>query len=170
MTMNIYMTTGTYDFLHNIELEHSEEKMVIMQNAEGSLLLHETNGESFFKSPRKYEVIDSAGDFARPAFVVMNNVPVTQEGRPLFEYRISSRARMIEAEPGFLAIRVLRPLSTDTYVTLTVWENDEAFLKWQNSKAYEKAHEKRGTEQGIDTQPNIFSSAPYVTKYTIPEE
>ena len=168
--MNIYMTTGTYDFLNSIRKKHANEKMSIMQNAEGALLLHETNGDTVFSTPRSYEVVDSAGEFGSTAYVVMNNIPVTKEGRPLFEYRFNNRARMVENVPGFQAIRVLRPLSNDTYIILTVWDAADDFLNWQSSKSYEKAHEKRGTEKGIDTVPNIFSGSSYVTKYSIIEE
>jgi heme oxygenase (mycobilin-producing) len=100
----------------------------------------------------------------------LNNIPVTDEGRPLFEDRFLNRPRMIENEPGFVAIRVLRPLSSNTYTILTVWENEGAFENWQKSKAYEHTHKKRGTEAGIDSaKPNIFESASYVTKYYIGE-
>ncbi|MDP4163436.1 MAG: antibiotic biosynthesis monooxygenase [Bacillota bacterium] len=167
--MNLYMTTGTFDFLKTIKDKNPEEKMMLMQNGEGALLLHETIGKTVFSTPRKYEVLDSVGELDDNGFVVMNNIPVSEEGRPVFEYRFKNRAGMIEQEPGFVAIRVLRPLSNDTYIILTVWENADAFQNWQNSKAYEKAHEKRGTEQGIDAKPNVFSGSSYVTKYIVPE-
>lgn len=168
--MKLYMARGTYDFLKKIEDKHPNENMVTMQNTDTSLLIHETSGASIFKEPRSYEVIDSSGTFSGAGYAVLNNVPVTDEGRPLFEHRLKNRAGLIENEPGFMAIRVLRPLESNTYVTLTLWQDEKSFKNWQNSKAYEKAHEKRGTESGIDKTPNIFSSSPYVTQYYIPEE
>lgn len=169
--MNIYMTNGTYDFLARLKEKHSDQTVVLMHEADNALLLHETSGKSFFSAPRKYEVIDSSGELQGAGFAVFNNIPVSDEGRPVFEYRFKNRARLIENEPGFKAIRVLRPLSNDTYIILTLWESEQSFLNWQESKAYEKAHEKRGTEKGIDTQqPQIFTSASYVTKYHISAE
>ncbi|MBU8732032.1 antibiotic biosynthesis monooxygenase [Cytobacillus oceanisediminis] len=168
--MKIYMARGTYDYLKKIEKKHSNENMVAMQNTESALLIHETAGASIFKEPRSYEVIDSSGTFNDAGFAVLNNIPVTDEGRPLFEHRFKNRAGLIENEPGFTAIRVLRPLESNTYIILTLWKDEKSFKNWQNSKAYEKAHEKRGTESGIDKTPNIFSSPSYVTQYYIPEE
>jgi len=168
--MKIYMARGTYDFLKKIKKKHSNENMVAMQNTESALLIHETAGASIFKEPRSYEVIDSSGTFNDAGFAVLNNIPVTDEGRPLFEHRFKNRAGLIENEPGFTAIRVLRPLESNTYIILTLWKDEKSFKNWQNSKAYEKAHEKRGTESGIDKTPNIFSSPSYVTQYYIPEE
>ena len=73
----------------------------------------------------------------------MNNIPVTEEGRPLLEYRFKNRAGLIESEPGFIAIRVLRPIKSDTYVILTVWQKESDFLKWTNSKSFHQAHNKK---------------------------
>jgi heme oxygenase (mycobilin-producing) len=168
--MKIYMTNGTFDFLKTVQNKNSAEKMVLMQDADNALLLHETEGKTLFNEPRSYEVLDSTGSLESRGFIVMNNIPVTEEGRPLFEYRFKNRAGAVENEPGFISIRVLRPLSSDTYVILTQWESEKDFKNWQDSKAYEKAHEKRGTDQGIDVQrPNIFARPSFVTTYYIPE-
>lgn len=168
--MNLYITSGTADYLLRFKEKHPGETLVLMNNNDSSILVHETDGNSLFNEPRRYEIIDSAGSLDHAGFAVLNNIPVTDEGRPLFEDRFLNRPRMIENEPGFVAIRVLRPLSSNTYTILTVWENEGAFENWQKSKAYEHAHKKRGTEAGIDgAKPNIFESASYVTKYYIGE-
>lgn len=164
--MNIFMTNGTYEFMHALKEKYLQEKMLLMQDKETTLLIHETDGNTVFASPRKYEVIDQSGVLANGAFFVFNNIPVSEEGRPVFEYRFKNRARLIEQEPGFAAIRVLRPLSNDIYVILTAWKDEKDFLNWQESKAYEKAHERRKTEKGIDQQqPSIFTRPSFVTKY-----
>lgn len=160
------MTNGTYEFLNALKNKHPKETMIHLQGDETTLLMHETEGSTVFSSPRKYEAIDQTGEVSNGAFFVLNNIPVSEEGRPVFEYRFKNRARLIEQEPGFVAIRVLRPLSSDTYVILTAWKAEKDFLNWQESKAYEKAHEKRKTENGIDQQqPQIFLRPSFVTKY-----
>jgi heme oxygenase (mycobilin-producing) len=163
--MNIYMTTGTYDFLKLIKDKHSAERMFLMQNAENALLLHETNDKTVFSSPRKFEVIESVGNISEEGYVVMNNIPVTQEGRPIFEYRFKNRAGMIEKEPGFIAFRVLRPLNSDTYVIFTEWDTQSSFKNWQSSNSFQKAHGKASGEPTVDATKKIFSGSSYVTKY-----
>jgi heme-degrading monooxygenase HmoA len=162
--MNIYMTTGTYEFLKTIKEKHSEEKMFLMQNAENSLLLHETSGKTVFSSPRKFEVIDAKGEIQEDGFVVMNNIPVAEEGRPIFEHRFKNRAGLIEKEPGFLAIRVLRPLNSDTYVIFTEWETERAFKDWQASSSFQQAH-KKPEKENMDTNKKIFSGPSYIKQY-----
>jgi heme oxygenase (mycobilin-producing) len=169
MTMKMYMTTGTHEFLSKIAKKHPDENMILMQESD-ALLIHETNGETVFESPRRYEIVDQSGSLEKKGYAVFNNIPVTDEGRPLFEYRFKNRAGLIEEVPGFIAIRVLRPLESDTYVIMTLWEDRKSFLGWQDSKQYQKAHEKRGTEEGIDAKKDIFPRASYVTEYQVSEE
>jgi heme oxygenase (mycobilin-producing) len=168
--MNVYITTGTYEFLKSIEKKYSKENIILMQNAETSLLLHETEGKTVFQQPRPYEVVDGSGTIENRGIVVCNNIPVTDEGRPIFEYRFKNRAGKVENANGFIAIRVLRPLDTDTYVILTQWESEKDFIGWQESQQYAKAHEKKETQEGNDSNTTIFSGKSYVTTYSVPEE
>jgi heme-degrading monooxygenase HmoA len=167
--VKMYITTGTTDYLTKLKNDHPAEKMLLLENEDYTILLHETMGKSVFNEPREYEVLDSVGDLGGK-FAVCNNIPVTDEGRPIFEYRFNQRARLIEKEPGFVAIRVLRPLSNDTYIIMTLWESEKHFKNWQQSKAYEKAHQKRGKQEEIEQQKTIFPRPSYVTTYIIPKQ
>lgn len=168
--MNLYIAYGTEDYLSRIVEKHPNENMCLIKNADRTLLLHETMGKTIFKEGHPYEVIDSAGSFPEEGFVVFNNIPVRDEGRPVFEDRFQNRPRLIENEPGFQTIRVLRPLKSDTYIILTIWEGEHSFKSWQQSRAYEHAHKQRGTKEGIDQKASVFSGSSYVTNYYIVTE
>ncbi len=168
--MNVYITTGTYDFLKTIKKKHSSQNMILMEGAQGAALVHETSGKTLFASPRRYEVVDGSGDLAGRGYVVMNNIPVTDEGRPIFEHRFKTRTGAIENEPGFVCLRVLRPLGSNTYVVFTQWEDVQSFEKWKASDSFNKAHKKKESEAGIGQRPDVFSGASYVTTYTIPKD
>ena len=156
--MNIFITTGTVDFLKKIEEKYPMETMVTMGNMTGALLLHETNGKTIFNVPRKYEVLDSAGDIQKKGFVVIHNISVTDEGRPLFETEYKNRAKSLSKDAGFIAARVLKPLSGNTYVTITIWENESDF---QNSKTINNFSDLLNQKElGIDSKP-------YTTQYHI---
>ncbi|MFD1739127.1 antibiotic biosynthesis monooxygenase family protein [Bacillus salitolerans] len=168
--MNLYITYGTYEFLSRIKDQYENETMLLLTGEEDrAMLLHEGKGETVFKEGNTYEILDQAGDFNSAGFAVLNNIPVSDEGRSIFEYRFSQRAKQIENEPGFNAIRVLRPKNNDTYIIVTLWDDEQSFLNWQTSKAYENTHRTRGTSEGID-QPSIFPRPSYVTKYTVIKE
>jgi heme oxygenase (mycobilin-producing) len=168
--MKMFFTNGTREYLKKVVEKHGDETLVLMQNENTCLLAHETEGDSLFKEPRKYEVINAAGQLTDVGFAVFNHIPVTDEGRPLFEYRFKNRDGLIEKEPGFIAIRVLRPLSSDTYIIFTLWENESSFKKWQTSKSFEDAHSKKGAEKESKKQPKVFPRPSFVTKYSIVAE
>jgi heme-degrading monooxygenase HmoA len=139
--------------------------MITMANATSALILHETIGDTVFKEPRKYVVIDSAGEFKDNGFVVINNIPVTDEGRPLFEQEYHDRAKVLSNDPGFIAARVLRPLSSNTYIILTIWESEADFQNSKNLHQFSNLLEQK--EVGIDKLPKTFSSNSYVNQYSI---
>jgi heme oxygenase (mycobilin-producing) len=169
--MNVFMTGGTFDFLVKIKESHADESMLLMMKEDNALLLHETENSTVFKEPRSYEVLDSVGAFEKARFVVMNNIPVSDEGRPLFEHRFKNRDRSVEKMPGFVAIRVLRPLSSDTYVIATFWEDESNFEGWKKSDSFGKSHQKSAPNSDGGLSPKkMFSGSSYVTKYYLPEE
>jgi heme oxygenase (mycobilin-producing) len=159
--MKLYITYGTVDYLAKLVKSHKEKNLLLMANNDTGVLFHETEDTSIFKEPKTYEVIDSTGVLINGAYAVLNNIPVSYEGRPLFEKRFSDLARLIEKKPGFTAIRVLKPVKSDTYIILTLWENEQYFNAWQESKAYDMAHPKSSAYKG---QP--FPRPSYVTKYS----
>jgi heme oxygenase (mycobilin-producing) len=159
--MKMFITAGTNDYLIKIKNKHPKEVMVTMLNEDGALLLHETNNETVFKEPRRYEIIGSNGSIEVAGFVVINYVPVTDEGRPLFEYQFKNGPKPTEKEQGFSAMRFLRPLSSNTYIILSIWESEKVFKNWQSSKNFNIPYS--------NSDPKIFASSSYVRKYHISE-
>lgn len=166
----MYFTSGTVEYLKKRLEEHPNETMKLMQNNDSCLLVHETNGPSLFKEPRKYEVIDSSGNvLVNSGYAVFNHIPVTDEGRPLFEYQFKNRKGSVEKQPGFLAIRVLRPLNSDTYIIFTLWKDESSFKNWKSSTSFATAHSNGDTKDEIKHQ-KIFLRPSFVTKYNLYEE
>lgn len=169
--MYVYLTSGTADYLEKILKKYEKETMYILYGSESTVLLHESDLTTVFASPRKFEVIDSVNEIDQSGFFVFNNIPVSDEGRPIFEQRFLSRSRDIEKMPGFVAFRLLRPIKSETYIVLTQWENKRFFDEWKESSAFTKAHSKPQPEPGVQKQ-NIFNAASYVSTYSgkIPEK
>lgn len=164
--MNLYLTAGTLEYLSKIVESNPGESMEILANEDGALLLHETNGKSIFKEPRKYVVLESSGVFGEAGFAAINTLPVTDEGRPLFEFQMKDQAKLIEAEPGLLSIRVLRPLSSQSYLVVTIWEDQESFQSWKSSSSYLGSFSAKNEAA---PKQKIFSSAAYVETYSVKE-
>lgn len=164
--MNIYLTSGTLDYLTRIVENTPGVEIIKMVNADDAMLLHETNGESIFNEPRKYEVLLSEGALEKNGFAALNNIPVSAEGKPLFEYQVKEKIKLIVSEPGIASIRVLRPVSTQTYIILTIWNNEQSFHKWKISSKYQSL---LTFESEDHLKEKIFTSTPYVKTYNIIE-
>jgi len=164
--MNVYMTSGTYEYLKSIQEKHSDQNVFLMQGEEKSLAI--TENENVFQEPFVYEIVDQVGTMQEKGFVVMNNIPVTDEGRPIFEDRFKNRAGSVEDSPGFQALSILRPTQGNTYVVLTQWASVENFEDWKNSQSFQKAHQKSGSES--KEKPPFAAGPAYVTKYSMDSE
>ncbi|MEJ8766494.1 antibiotic biosynthesis monooxygenase [Oceanobacillus sp. HCA-5259] len=139
--MNAYMTNGTIDFLLQMEKKHEELDLKLMENNAGGLLYYEHPTKEIFQSGRKYEILEATGEIQQRGYVVMNNIPVAEESRALFEDRFKRRKHSVEAMPGFQAFRVLRPYKGTTYVILTQWSSKKDFEYWKASGEFQEAHE-----------------------------
>lgn len=164
--MELYKWEGHRDQAVAVLASEPNARLIFLVNGEQSALLYETQGGPPLANADAYQVLDAVGDINDGYYAVFNNIPVSEEGKELFESRFKNRAGKVEEEPGFAAIRVLRPVNSDTYIILTLWKDEESFTNWQQSQAYSHAHAKRGTEEGIDKKPNIFPRPSYVTKFT----
>ncbi|MBF8222819.1 antibiotic biosynthesis monooxygenase family protein [Halomonas sp. 328] len=74
-------------------------------------------------------------------FIVNNRVFVNAGFESEFEERFRRRAGEIDQQPGFIAMRVLRPLGNQApYVVETEWESQAAFRAWVGSDDFKRAH------------------------------
>ncbi|MBY5968306.1 MULTISPECIES: antibiotic biosynthesis monooxygenase family protein [Halomonas] len=75
------------------------------------------------------------------SFIVNNRIYVNEGFEVEFEERFRRRAGEIDAQPGFIAMRVLRPLGNQApYVVETEWESQAAFRAWVGSDDFKRAH------------------------------
>ena len=165
--LKFYITGGTQSFLMKLIEKHQDEGLVLMQNEDQFILIHQSEGDSFFKTPRKYEVIASHGKFPETGFAAFHHIPVSDEGRPLFEYHFKNQASLLEKEHDLMAIRVLRPLSSDTYLIITIWKHELSYKNWKPAKSFEEAYTK--TDAGIEAKalPKVFPRPSFLKRYTI---
>ena len=168
MIVKIHITSGTYDFLIKIKHKHSNDIMLLMQNNENTVLIHETERKTVFSMPRSFEVIESFGTLIENAqYAVMTNIPLTEEDRPLFEYRFKNSHALLRNLPGFIALRILRPLKANIYVILTLWQNEKSFKDWQASPSYLAFFQDTNS---ASKSLHLFSGDSYTKYYFINKE
>ncbi len=164
--MNLYITSGTLEFLQAILSKNNKERMILIHNSTTSLLLHETTQKSLFKLPRKYEVIDAVEELLQEGLIIMNNIPVSEEGRPTFEHMSKKNLEILRKQPGIKAIRILRPIKSETYIILTQWKDEIAFKAWQNNASYQSAFNYEGV---TSSSQKLFTGNAFITQYSAPK-
>jgi heme-degrading monooxygenase HmoA len=166
------MTVGTIDFLLKLDEKYSDLHFKIMENREGGLAYYEHSTEDVFESGRKFEIIEETGEMQDTGHVVMNNIPVSEEGRPVFEERFKDRKHAVEDMPGFYAFRLLRPIRGEKYVVLTQWASTKDFENWKESDVFSEAHKKEAEKPSSYLFQNAYIAAynMYVEEEEVDEE
>ena len=155
--MKLYMTSGTPEFMQSIKDKHSNENIYILHGTGNSVLIHETTGKSVFQVPRIYEILESRGSFNENGYFVLHHIPVSDEGKPIFEHQYTNLSPTVESEPGFIALRVLKPLKSDTYIILSEWNGPNSYEIWEKSVALDFT--------SVADKQQLFTSAPYISTY-----
>ncbi|MFC5541820.1 MAG: antibiotic biosynthesis monooxygenase [Bacilli bacterium] len=161
--MNFYMTTGTPTFMEKLHKKYEHEKMLILYGANQTLLLHETAGKTVFQTPRKYEVVDGMNELQQAGYFTFYHIPVSDEGRPVFEKNIVQRLKGMKDQTGLTAMRLLRPKKSETYIILLQWKDKRSYDIW---KKYDPiAQELENFSVGVK-KDNIFNAATYISTYS----
>src|SRR5690625_7546504 len=117
-----------------------------MKNASSTLAYYESKQKSVFGAGREYVIRFESGQIQEEGYVVMNNIPLTEEGKPVFIDRFKQRQDDINQMPGFQAFRLLEPVKGNTYIIFTQWASEEHFEKWQESDEFAKSHHNKAVK------------------------
>lgn len=159
------MTNGTSDLLEKIVMKHPHLMIHLMKSKTSTLAYYENAKKSIFQAGRGYEVIVQNGDIKDEGYVVMNNIPLSEEGIPVFEYRFKKRQTALNNVEGFQAFRLLKPKKGNIYVVLTQWAAEEDYEAWKESEDFSIAHQNQTVKP-----PAYFTERPFITIYTMGEE
>jgi heme-degrading monooxygenase HmoA len=81
-------------------------------------------------------------------FVVMNRLTVNEGRGSDLETAFAGRAKYVNDAPGFLSFQLLRPQNgSNTYISLSSWQDKESFEAWTKSEAFAEGH--RTSMQGV---------------------
>ena len=155
--MKFYVTSGTPEFMQAVKDKYPKEDIYILHGAGNTVLIHETNGKSVFQMPRTFDILDSKGRFQENGFFVLYHIPLSDEGKPIFEHKYANLSSTVDNEPGFYALRVLRPLKSDTYIILTEWSGPNSYEAWEKNQDFDFST--------MEDKQKIFASAPYKSIY-----
>jgi len=158
------MQNGTISYLEGLQEKHPDIELFLMTDSDGALAYYE-NDKRIFANGREYDVIASSGTVLEDGFVVMNNIPATNEGSHILENNFKKRQNSVDHMPGFQAFRFLKPIKGHTYVAFTQWRSVDDFENWKDSDAFKQAHQDQSIKK-----PAYFIDRPFTTTYTMYQE
>ncbi len=162
--MNFYLTTGTFSFLKRLQDKRTNLPLILLSNPKTAALIHETDQKTIFSSARKFEVLEGFGSLKQEGFFALYNIPVSLDDRPAFEFDLKNKLTSVKNEYGIQAMRLLRPIKSDTYVVMTNWNNEQSYSKWDATPLYSKKSNPFNTQV-------LFTGNPYtVTFHAYKEE
>ncbi|GAA5416693.1 heme-degrading monooxygenase HmoB [Paraliobacillus ryukyuensis] len=129
--MKAYMTNGTLPYLEHIALHHPELTITLMERDNSTLAYYEIDQQvSLFREARIYDVLMTYGELQQQGIVTMRHIPLTDDGKPVFEAEWKKNNDVLKKQEELFAYRVLKPLYGNTYVVMMQWKNRDAFHQW----------------------------------------
>jgi heme-degrading monooxygenase HmoA len=93
-------------------------------------------------------------------FIAMNHFKVAKGKGEDFETQWRNRQTYLDGVPGFVQFALLKGDNEGEYISHTVWEGREAFIKWTQSEAFAAGH-RQGSVAGLlegPPQVKLFES------------
>lgn len=153
------MTIGTLRFLKQFSIKRPKIDFFYMKNLyENSFLVfyEHKRRRSVFAAGKTYQIIETINQLNIEGFVIMETLPITKDGQPLFEQEMKKKKKAMQKMPGFLAFRLLRPRRGHDYIVMSQWNKMSSYDKW-----------KENEQETLIKQPAYFASRPFTTSYII---
>lgn len=153
------MTNGTIDFLLKLQARQKDVHVHLIATSEGAIAYYENERKKkVFQSGREYEILIETGDIKEQGFIVMNHIPVSDDSKSGFEYRLKQENNTGSDREGFQAFRLLRPKKGDTYIAFTQWASPADFEKWKLSETFKSSLLNKAVKA-----PANFMERPFTT-------
>lgn len=161
-----FMTTGTARFLKDITDSHPTIDFYFMKRAASTLVYYEDKRKKgVFVSGRSFSILSKYGVLKKEGFVVMNNIPIMEDGSAVFEDQVKKKLPLIENTEGLNAIRLLKQAKKNHYMVLTQWKTERHYTTWQKSERF-----KQMDFVNMARLPAYFAERPYSASYYMMKE
>lgn len=165
--MYFYMTSGTPEFMEKMFADKREVGLFLLHGQGNSVLFYETDKKkSIFATPRKFEVVVGRGSFEQRGYFAIENIPVADEERGVFEEAVVKAVSSLQNDSACIAFRVLRPVKAETFLIVTQWAGPVSYETWKAG-----ASELTDLISGATSASQaIFTSKAYVSTFSAPKD
>ncbi|MES3714439.1 antibiotic biosynthesis monooxygenase [Staphylococcus ureilyticus] len=118
----------------------------MLKNDTYRIYLGQSNNEvtiNKFNASHQYTILEQINSLPQNGYAVFNHLYTNPGFEEDFEHVFLNREINLKNTKGFDSLLFLRPHSmNEHYVIITIWEDEEYYKKWQNSREYKATHQK----------------------------
>ena len=165
--MNIYLTSGTPDFMEKVVRKHTKESIILLLGQSNAVLLHESDKKSVFAVPRPFQVLDGIGTFEQRGYFVFHNIALTDESREVFEQKWLAHSDTVKKNEALIAYRFIKPKKNEPYIIITQWAGPASYEVWTKSDIYLQQIAPL-FDKTSSLVNDIFNTASHIATYSAP--
>src|SRR5690625_63302 len=160
-----FMTTGTISFLKQLTKKHETIDFSFMKSEGATLVYYESEKKkSIFVSGRAYRILYDFKALEKNGFVVMDHIPVVDDGKDIFESKVKEFLPTITRAYGIQTIRFFKPNKSDTYCIMTQWKSENAYETFLQSSMHDFYEEATLARHSAYFAERPFTSTYYMLK------
>ncbi|PTG36709.1 signal transduction protein TRAP, partial [Staphylococcus chromogenes] len=113
--MKLYITYGTYGYIHQIQLNNKDRNLMVFSSEDRSVLIEETDKESVFQQPKSFSSLTRVGDISEEDFQVVISIPTSEDHKYQLEKKLDSYYPNLSEYEGYKSFRLLKPVKDNVY-------------------------------------------------------
>ncbi|UEX90868.1 antibiotic biosynthesis monooxygenase family protein [Staphylococcus ratti] len=163
--MKLYITYGTYGYIHQIQLNNKDRNLLIFASEDRSVLMEETEKESVFQQPRAFRSLSRVGEISEDDFQAVISIPTSEDHKYQLEKRLNSYYPNLADFEGYKSFRLLKPLKDNVYKVMFGFESRTAYEDFKKSSVF-RNHFSKDAVHSLAGVTSTHSS--YLERYFYP--
>lgn len=140
--MKLYITYGTYGYIHQIQLNNKDRNLMVFSSEDRSVLIEETDKESVFQQPKSFSFLTRVGDISEEDFQVVISIPTSEDHKYQLEKKLDSYYPNLSEYEGYKSFRLLKPVKDNVYKVMFGFESRAAFEDFKKSSVFRENFSK----------------------------
>lgn len=164
-TMKLYITYGTYGYIHQIQLNNKDRNLLIFSSDDRSVLIDETEKESVFQQPNAFRSLSRVGDISENDFQAVISIPTSEDHKYQLEKKLGAYYPTLSDFEGYKSFRLLKPLKENVYKVMFGFESRTAYEDFKKSSVFRENFSK----EAVRSLAGVTSAhSSYLERYFYP--
>ncbi|AVP37376.1 signal transduction protein TRAP [Staphylococcus felis] len=160
--MKLYTTYGTYNYLHQIQLNHTDRNLLIFSGDDQSILMEETTKETIFQQPNHYRVLSRSGELSSNDFLATISIPTTDDHKYQLEKKLESYLPILSDFKGYHSFRLLKSMKSNVYKIAFGFDSRLSYEEFKKSSSF-RNHFSKEAVRSLAGASSVHAS--YLEKY-----